>query len=81
MTLHLTTHERGGSICVEIPRDHHPEYPEGRRVKISLEDDPSISVRASIWGSKRRFATIRRRSQHADRFGARVDVRVEAICQ
>ena len=79
MILHLTTHERGRSICVEIPTDHHPQFPAGKRVKISLEDDPNISVRAYVWGAKRRFATIRRRSQHADRFGARVDVQVEAI--
>ncbi|NIA12156.1 MAG: hypothetical protein GWP10_21160 [Nitrospiraceae bacterium] len=77
MILHLTTHERGRSICVEIPLDHHPQFPAGKRVK--LEDDPNISVRTFVWGAGRRFATIRRRSQHADRFGARVDVQVEAV--
>ena len=79
MMLHLTTHERGESICVEIPIDYRNKFPEGKRVKISLEEDPNIHIWTYVWGTERRFATLLRRSQYADRFGAKVDVRVEAV--
>lgn len=79
--LHLTIRERaGGVLTVEIPKSHRDrvEFAAGRRVTISLEDDPAIRIRATIWGSERRYAVIRRDREHGDRFGVGMDVAVVA---
>jgi len=75
--LHLTIRERSGGVrAVEIPHDDLTEFPAGTQVIISLEDDPAIRVRATVWGKERRFVVIRRDRQHADQFGTGKDVAV-----
>lgn len=77
--LHLTIRERsGGVLAVEIPKAHRDraKFVEGKQVTISLEDDPTVCIRATVWGKGRRFAVIRRDREHADRFGAGKDVLV-----
>ena len=69
--LHLTIRERSGGVrSVEIPRTHQDQakFAAGTPVIIALEDDPAIRVRATVWGGERRFATIRRNQEHAERF-------------
>ena len=77
--LHLTIRERSGGVrAVEIPRPHRDQakFAAGTPVIISLEDDPAIRVRATVWGSGRRFAVINRRREHAERFAVGKDVAV-----
>lgn len=77
--LHLTIRERsGGVLAVEIPRTHRDQakFAAGTPVVISLEDDPAIRVRARVWGRERRFATIRQKTEHAERFEVGKDVTV-----
>ena len=75
--LHLTIRERSGGVrVVEIPQTQREKFPSGTQVIISLEDDPAIRVHATVWGSGRRFATIRRNREHADRFTVGKDVAV-----
>lgn len=77
--LHLTIRQKSnGARVVEIPRTHQYQaaFPTGTLVVISLEDDPAVRIRATVWGDKRRFATIRRDREHADRFEVGRDVAV-----
>lgn len=80
--LHLTIRERpGGVLAVEIPKSHRDQanFAAGKLVTISLEDDPAIRIKATVWGSERRYAVIRRDREHGDRFCAGMDVSVQGV--
>lgn len=80
--LHLTIRERsGGVLSVEIPRSYRDraEFAAGTPVIIALEDDPTIRIKATVWGSDRKYAVIRRDREHGDRFEVGMDVSVQGV--
>lgn len=76
-SLHLTVRERvGGVRYIEIPKSHwdQAKFQDGTPVVIELADDPAIRVRAEVWGSERRFATIKKKQDEGGRFRVGADV-------
>ena len=74
--LHLTTRNLGAALGVEIPQTHKDQhrFPVSTQVVIALESDPSTQIHTKVWGNPRKYATILRKSEHADRFAVGTDV-------